>query len=513
MVKRVAFNKRAILPLVFFLSSCYLVLLVSSTQKDIFFYGDGGMKYVVIQQLQRGEGFKYLHLGQPKWVMDIWSNGYFPLKKPFVYSSPGGYLFSFPPFFQLLSSFFYLKLGYWGLYVIPLVSALSLWLLFIGVLKRCGLTSENVAVALGILVFGTPVTLYGAIYWEHMPAVLLLFGGAALILDPRPRPAGAVLAGLACGTALWLRPESFVMDFLYGMAALVLFRNRRLIAYPAFALAMIPPMAGFLVFNKVNYGSLMGVHSYQVLQEHSFLFKIAKGFFELFLINWTAFIYFPFMILLLPALYKMWKRQWLAGLPVTLLILVTAAFCLLSPFLMPNSGGRQWGARYFLPVLPMLAAAGALVFRELVLTDRLRAPRWVAGLLLAGLVYSVLLNTVGGGLFSLRDSNYNRVKPAFDFVKQQQEKVILVNSENISMEMAVLFDRHYFFLAPADTSFQRLMPLLKGQGVREFLYISQEVGAPGLPNEVSAPRLPNLLNADTGLLKKGNYYFGKYMIP
>src|SRR5258708_35587598 len=236
MVKRVAFNKRAILPLVFFLSSCYLVLLVSSTQKDIFFSGDGGMKYVVIQQLQRGEGFKYLHLGQPKWVMDIWSNGYFPLKKPFVYSSPGGNLFSFPPFFQFLSSFFYLSWVYWGLYVIPLVSTLSLCLLFIGVLKRCGLTSENVAVALAILVFGTPLTLYGAIYWEHMPAVLLLFGGAALILDPRPRPAGAVLAGPARGDAFWVGTECFFLDFLFGIAGLVVFRDRRRIAYTAFSL-------------------------------------------------------------------------------------------------------------------------------------------------------------------------------------------------------------------------------------------------------------------------------------
>ena len=503
MIKRVAFNKRAILPLVFFISSCYLALLVSSTQKDIFFSGDGGMKYVVVQQLQRGEGFKYLHLGQPKWVMDVWSDGYFPLKKPFVYPSPGGYLFSFPPFFQLLSSFFYSELGYPGLYILPLVSTLLLWLFFIRVLKHNGLPPENIAIALAILVFGTPLTIYGAIYWEHMPAVLLLFGGVSLLLAPRPRVAGAVLSGLACGIAFWLRPEAFVMDFLYGAAALVLYRSRRLIAYPAFILAMIPPVIGFLVFNKMNYGSLMGVHSYQVLQEHSFLFKVAKGVYELLLINWTAFIYFPFMVLLLPALYKMWKRQWLPELPVRLLILVTAAFCLLSPFLMPNSGGRQWGARYFLPVLPMLVASGALVCRELVLTDRLSGPRWMAGLLLAGLGYSVLLNTIGGGLFGLRDANYSRVKPAFDFIRQQKEEVIVVNSENIPMEMAVLFDRHYFFLAPADTSFRRLMPLLKGQGVQEFLYVSQEVSAPGLPN---------LLNADTGLVKKGNYYFGKYMI-
>lgn len=504
MVKQAASNKRAILPIVFFLSFCYLALLVSSTQRDIFFSGDGGMKYVVVQQVQRGEGFKYLHLGQPQWVKDIWLDGFFPFKKPFVYPSPEGYLFSFPPFFQIAGSVFYQLFGYWGLYVLPMLSALLLWLVFVRALRRYGVSSELTAVALAVLVFATPLTLYGAIYWEHMPAVLLLSGGISILLNPAPRLIGSVLAGLACGTALWLRPEAFVLDFLYGLGVLVLYWRKRSLAYPVFIAAMGIPIVGFLVFNQVNYGSMMGVHSYQVLQEHSSHGKLLKGLFQLVMINWITFLYFPFVVLLLPALYKLWKRQWMPALPVMLLIFVAAGFCLLAPFLMPNTGGRQWGARYFLPVLPVLVAAGVLVFRESMEAGRLAWPLWIRGLLVAGLGYAVVLNVIGGGIFELRNSNHIRIKPAYDFVQQQQEKVILVKSEYIPQEMAVLFDKHYFFLTPADSSLHRLLPLLKGQGVRECLYISEESGSPGFSN---------LLNADTALVKKGNYYFGKYIIP
>ena len=74
--------------LVYFLSLCYLVFLVSSTQPGIFFSGDGGLKFMVVKQLQTGHGFKYLYLPQPDWVHKIWQSGYFPFGSPFVYPSP-----------------------------------------------------------------------------------------------------------------------------------------------------------------------------------------------------------------------------------------------------------------------------------------------------------------------------------------------------------------------------------------------------------------------------------------
>jgi hypothetical protein len=498
-----ALNKKWILLLVVLLSCCYLTIITTSNRENVFFSGDGGVKSLVVKQVGAGNGFKFLHLDQPIWVQDIWSAGFFPLRKPFVYPSSDGYLFSFPPLYQIANAVLYRQWGFRAFYLLPFLSALLLWLGFASLLLRLGLGSGRTALLLAMLVFGTPLTVYGAIYWEHMTAVLFLFGGVWMITDPRPGIGGGILAGLFCGVAVWLRPEALVMDFLYALAVLALFSRRRYVAYGAFIISLGVPIVGFLAFNKLVYGSLLGVHSYQVLQEHSFAFKIAKALFECVMINWTGFIYFPFVALLIPAIYRVRKGWWSPERPVLMLLLVAGCFCILAPLMMPNRGGRQWGARYLLPVLPILLVAGGLVLQELPWGEWRRRPGWMRGVLLAGIGYCLILNGVVGGLSFMR-SNADRVKPAYDFAAQQEEGVILVNSENIPMELASLFDKRYFFLTPTDSSLRRLLPLLKQRGVRDCLYISEDYMNPGLNN---------VLNSDTSLLRKGNYYFAKYMIP
>jgi hypothetical protein len=97
------------------------------------------------------------------------------------------------------------------------------------------------------------------------------------------------------------------------------------------------------------------------------------------------------------------------------------------------------------------------------------------------------------------------VKPALEYVRQQPEQVIVSGSEYIPMEMAADFGKRYFFWAESDSSFQRLIPLLKSQGVRECLYASEKDRWPvvgGLAQPVNG-----------GLVKVGNYYFVRFVIP
>src|ERR1700760_4397176 len=138
--------------LVSLLSIVYLAFLISSAQPGVFFSSDGGIKYLVVRQLAEGHGFKYIYLPQPQWVQHIWANGYFPFRPPFLYPENDRYLFVFPPAFQILSSFFYAHLGNTGLYVIPIVSTLTLWLSFILLLRRCGISANKIAIGLFILV-------------------------------------------------------------------------------------------------------------------------------------------------------------------------------------------------------------------------------------------------------------------------------------------------------------------------------------------------------------------------
>jgi hypothetical protein len=59
-------------------------------------------------------------------------------------------------------------------------------------------------------------------YWEHAPAVLLLFAGLAFIARTPTRMPAAIMLGLVSGLAVWLRPEAILMNFLYALAAIVL---------------------------------------------------------------------------------------------------------------------------------------------------------------------------------------------------------------------------------------------------------------------------------------------------
>ncbi|MDO6435067.1 hypothetical protein Q4E93_30915 [Flavitalea sp. BT771] len=486
----------------YFVSLCYLAFLVFSNQPGIFFSGDGGMKFMVVKQLQGGHGFKYLYLPQPAWVHEIWSKGFFPFRDPFIYPTPQGDLFSFPPYFQLISAKFYGWFGDAGLYVLPVVSAILLWGVMIVLLRLTGIPDQLVALLLAILVFCSPLTLYGAVYWEHMPAVLLLCAGIAVLLRPGMAVGYLFLLGLLSGLSVWLRPEAIAMNILFGVAALVMYRRERHRGIPWFLAGMAITMAGFLAMNHRWFGSLLGVHSFQVLQDHPLFYKIGKGAKNFFLINWISIRYFPLILATPIVLYQWWKGRIRLEQRTVLFLAVIASFCCLSPFMLPNDGGMQWGARYFLVVIPLFLVAIALVIKEL----GMRLPGWVYGVLVVALVYAFLLNSIGGGVYKLRQANFTRIKPAMEFLRQQQGDVIVVGSEFIPMELGSLFDEKYFFLSEKDSSFSGLHALLRQQHIREYLFINQED---------KSPAFPNLLQQDGGkeLIKKGNYYFARYAVP
>src|SRR5580698_2250839 len=162
----------------------YLAYLIGTIPHGVLYSADAGVKYMVVRQLTEGYGFKYLHLAQPVWVQSIWQAGFFPLRPPFVYASSGGYMFVFPPAFQIVSAFLYSRLGYPGLYILPVLSMVLLWVFMIVLLRRLGITPGRIALALFIMAFCSPLTVYGAMYWEHGPATLLLFAGLVFIVRP-----------------------------------------------------------------------------------------------------------------------------------------------------------------------------------------------------------------------------------------------------------------------------------------------------------------------------------------
>jgi hypothetical protein len=421
--------------------------------------------------LVQGQGFKYLYLPQPQWVHNIWQSGFFPFNPPFLYSSPGGYLFVFPPAFQIISSFFYSWFGNGGLYILPLTCMILFWLGFILLLRRCDIAPSRVALGLFVLVFCSPLTLYGATYWEHIPAMLLLLCGLFFLMRPIANIPAAAILGLLSGLAAWLRPEAIMMDLLYGLALLVLYRRERRAAIPFFLASMVVGIGTFLIFNKLEFGSFAGVHGYQVLQEEEQKGTAARILHILMANNAIYIHYYVFALLLLPVLYVLLKFKRTLDIRAVLLIGIAIVYCIITPFILPNEGGRQWGARYFLPVIPVVLLALLLVERQWDLIRARQIPVWLTGVILLFTVYAFYLNTYKGGTRVFPWANNQRIVPSLEFVNRQPGNVVVVSEQYIPMELSTLFDNKYVFLAPGDSSLQRLLPMLKQQGIHQFTYI------------------------------------------
>jgi hypothetical protein len=459
---------------ILFLSLCYFALLISFIHNGIFYSSDGGVKSITIQQLSEGYGFKYLHLTQPSWVQSIWKEGFFPLRPPFIYPSANGYMFVFPPAFQVVSSFFYARLGYAGLYILPVLSMLLLWACTILLLKRCGVAPSKIALALFILVFCSPLTVYGSMYWEHVPAVLLLFAGLAFIARTPTRISAAIILGLISGLSVWLRPEAILMNLLYALAAIVLYFREKQPVYIGFVTSLFICILCFFIFNKVEYGSILGLHGQQVVNSDDPDTRITVGhaasnFWQN---NYKSIRHFFFILLLLPVVYRLFTLPKDRDLRPGLLAAIVFSFSILAPFMVPNDGGRQWGARYFLPLIPIVIVGLCLADKKWDLFKSWKRPVWLTTFIFLCVLYSFYHNTYRGGLNDLRWSYSQRIKPAFDSIGDKPGNVVVIFAPYQAYELGYLFNKAYFFLAPCDDSLRKLLPLLKQQGIHEYTYVS-----------------------------------------
>jgi hypothetical protein len=503
--------------LVALFSVLYLAFLVSSAQPGVFFSSDGGIKYLVVRQLTEGHGYKYIYLPQPQWVQHIWANGFFPFRPPFLYPDKQGYLFVFPPAFQIVSSFFYAHFGNAGLYVIPVTSTLLLWLSFVLLLRRCGVRPNKIAIGLFILVFCSPLTLYGATYWEHMTAILLLFSGLSFLVrsssgppsssphssdPPSSGPLPAIALGLLSGLAAWFRPEALMMNALYGLAVLYLFIRDRQRSSVFFIIGIALGAGSFLLFNQIELGSFFGIHSRQVL-ENSIEGGVEVNPFRNFIANNGINIrHFLFILLLLPVIFVWLRHKRQLEFRTRLLIGIVVIFCIITPFMVPNDGGRQWGARYFLPVITVSLVALLLIDKQ---WNR-KLSGWFLTILVLFTAYSFQHNTYKGGVKTLVWENHHRISPSINFINNRPGDVVIVSLPYIAMELGYLFDNKYFFLAPDDSSLNTLLPQLKKNGVTRYTYI-YDVRVPGTKPKMLTDTVPDWPRDN------GDFEFREYRIP
>jgi len=465
------------LPLIVILAGILFSLYLHSLIPDeVFYSGDAGLKTLLSKQFCAGDLCLDLRVPADPWVQDLWERGLYPFGPPFVYDIFNRHYLAFPFVFPLLSAPFYAFFGFRGLYVIPLVSTWLLWFAFLLACRRMGLGSTSTSFALAALIFSSPLSMYSAMYWEHTLAVLLAFGGMAIALAPPSRAAArgwVILGGVVAGLSVWLRPE---LVCLAGITVVMLYASFKLRSVleerAAFVISLLATIVLFWGFNMVVYHHPLGAHSFQVLEGFWLHRRVARSFRIFESLSVDLFSYFPIAFFPVAGiLLSLWSKR--VGLTASTKILfwTCALFIPLAALMLPNDGGKQWGPRYLLILMPIISLLAALMLDATLKSSKAGWRYAGSALFLLPLILGAYRNTYFGTV-SLRDDYRERVLPALNLVQQHDSKVVAVAHQWIGQELEAAFEQKTFFRVREREDLVTLGTALLDQGYQNFLYLT-----------------------------------------
>jgi hypothetical protein len=225
----------------------------------------------------------------------------------------------------------------------------------------------------------------------------------------------------------------------------------------------------FLAVNYWLYGLLLGLHSVQTVEVDQWHWERAGALG----IGQTLFyelgVFCPVVVLCaaVAVVGLFWTRLRPGRLRLQLWI-IAGVFCLSSLAILPATGGKQLGPRYWLPVVPVIWLIASLQLRQVAaLTPR---PFAVIGVLLFAATIAIggWVNTVGGTRRLFADYD-QRVLPALRFLRERDERIVAVSHQWIAQELEATFDEKRFFRTKNDQQLMQLARRLQSEGVSSFL--------------------------------------------
>lgn len=506
------------------------------SQNGVVFSGDGGLKALlsqqIAQQLSTGSWPLEMSLSLPvdgtvgaEWINAVWQQGLYPFTPPFVYEVGLQHFITFPFTFPAITAPFYALFGDRGLYTVPLLALWATWARFWQIGKRIKLDTLALCLGLVVLIFASPLSLYGGMYWEHTLAVALAFWGVTALLFPKnsvdklpytPGISGyrALYSGILIGLAVWFRPEFLCLVAAVGLLAAIswLRPSWRLSPQLTFAKvfilvgAMACTMGIFFALNYGIYGHPLGIHAIQIVEESSVATQVNQAkdsYVQMWRSLWR---YFPTVILLILLVlcqpkfsraglkttsqfkgFKTPKADSIgivspaktAPVPTRFVLVLSILFALSVPLIVPpGSGGKQWGPRFYLILVPLLS---------LVLADQLRAGYflpWARRLAIVGtavmLVFGIHTNTINGAFNIFKDeqtqstslaANYEPIAPAIAELKQQPLPWIAMSHQFVAQQLWNALPEKTFFRTETIAEVKQLSDALAAQNEREFLYV------------------------------------------
>ncbi|NEP59508.1 MAG: hypothetical protein F6K31_21275 [Symploca sp. SIO2G7] len=463
----------------------------------VFFSGEAGLKALLAQQFSHGQLQASLHIPQPVWVQTLWRQGLYPFAPPYTYEQQGHYFIRFPFIFSALTAPFYAVMGYSGLYMVPLVSLWVIWWRFWQICRIWRIRSIVIALSLGLVILASPLTLYGAMYWEHTLAVALAFWGLSGLLFHIQSEASnhrislneAMVNGVCIGLSLWLRPEFFCLVLILGGVMAICFvpsgrlpgkwsvqvpqgLSRKVLI--AFAGAMMATVLGVSWLNWVTYGHPLGIAALQAaVPKGQRLTQIANNYGHMVM---SLLLYFPAIMIGLVMPWLLQGRARRAGL---LLLWVGGLFAISVPLVVPAAvAAQQWGPRYYLVLVPMV---GLIVAAGLQNLWQFKPKRWRAlAIVSLVLVLGFYANIVNGGLQVYRDPLTNSVSlpsrhgptaPAISALASHDERWVAMPQQRVAQQLWPSSRLKTFFRTETAASLEQLVVALVNQNESSFLYV------------------------------------------
>lgn len=417
--------------------------LASLPPQPVHIAGDGALKQFLLDHwLDSGRITSEIDWPEAApWVREVWEAYRYPFERPFTFEGK----LVFPPFFLLLTLPFYAAWGYLGLFAIPALAMVGIWCALLLLLRDRDLLGWPAFVATSLAVV-SPLTYFGAMFWEHAPGICALMFGLWWVTPPearggwRSKLGGSAVGGAMLGAAVMLRPELvFASAIVLGYGFFLTKRKIPLVTGGVCAVVV------WLAVNLWVTGSPFGIHAQQP--------RLISG--PDAWPRWTAYNlelgkyligYYPAAVaaIVLGAISCFVDRERLTA-RLVLLAPILASLALIV-FLVPYSGWYFGFRRWELVVIPLSALLAA---------DVTRRWRW-AGLAILALVAVQAPRFVELGRTHSWAHN-ERIVPVYREVVERKPLAVISNSQDAPAELATLLAQTPMVWAPPPHDFARLV--------------------------------------------------------
>lgn len=250
---------RSVLCSLLAVSVCYGAALCV-LEKRGFWITDNANKFLQVQALANSS-YTDFSIPWPGQIVDP-DFAYNPLPYYFTRVESGTLYSVFSPVFALISALFFVHLGHWGLYLVPVLSALAM---LAGLAQLARLVGQRIAVGhVAVLTAGlcTPVFFYSLVFWEHTPAICLGIWSVRYLVqflaDSAPKHLGLGMA--AAGLSVYFRDEFYLLCLVLALATAFYARTGRLKILVSSALILFASLLPLWLFQWLTIGHPLGYH-------------------------------------------------------------------------------------------------------------------------------------------------------------------------------------------------------------------------------------------------------------